>query len=195
MACKDKGHFRYQNSLCLNNPTIGPKASVQEERVSQLTQLQEAHCSGPDFLRQQLCLLQVLQDVNDRCEKDHVLLPTATWHLHQVVQVLQGCAHDVSWGPKGKREKMVGEAGILKSYHSMNTCVPSCFSHVWLFENPWTVAHQAPLFMGFSRQEYWSGLPCPLLGDLLYPRMEPTSLMSPALAGGFFITSTTWEAL
>ena len=161
MACKDEGHFRHRTSLCLNNPTIGPKASVQEERVSQLTQLQEAHRSRPDFLRQQLCLLQVLQDVNDRCEEDHVLLPTAGWHLHQLVQVLQGCAHDVSWGPKGGGEKVVGEAGTLKSYHSTNTCVPSRFSRVWLFENPWTVAHQAPLFMGFfqARILQWVAMP------------------------------------
>ena len=47
--------------------------------------------------------------------------------------------------------------------------------------------------MGFSRQEYWSGLPCPPPGDLPNPGMEPASLMSPALAGGFFITSATWE--
>ena len=44
--------------------------------------------------------------------------------------------------------------------------MPSCFSSVWLFVAPWTVACQAPLFMGFSRQEYWSGLPCPLPRDL-----------------------------
>ena len=43
-------------------------------------------------------------------------------------------------------------------------------SHVWLFETPWTVAHQAPLSLGFSRQEYWSGLPCPPPGNLLWPR-------------------------
>ena len=49
--------------------------------------------------------------------------------------------------------------------------------------------------MGFSRQEYWSGLPCPPPGDLPHPRTEPTSLMSPALAGGFFIINATWEAL
>ena len=48
--------------------------------------------------------------------------------------------------------------------------------------------------MGFSRQEYWSGLPCPPPGDLPNPGTEPTSLMSPALAGGFFTTSSTWEA-
>ena len=53
---------------------------------------------------------------------------------------------------------------------------------------------QPPLSMGFSRQEYWSGLPCPPPGDLPNPGIEPVSLMSPALAGGFFTTSATWEA-
>ena len=48
---------------------------------------------------------------------------------------------------------------------------------------------------GFSRQEYWSGLLCPPPGDVPNPKMEPESLMSPALAGGFFSTSTTWEVL
>ena len=70
----------------------------------------------------------------------------------------------------------------------------SCFSRVQLFATPWTVARQAPLSMGFSRQEYWGGLPCPPPGDLLDPGIEPTALMSPALAGRFFTTSTTWEA-
>ena len=58
----------------------------------------------------------------------------------------------------------------------------------------WPVAHQALLSRGFSRQEYWSGLPFPTPGDLLDPGIERTSLMSPALASRFFITSTTWEA-
>ena len=53
---------------------------------------------------------------------------------------------------------------------------------------------QAPLCMGLSRQEYWSGLPCPPPEDLPNPGIKPTSLMSPALAGGFFTTSATWEA-
>ena len=48
-------------------------------------------------------------------------------------------------------------------------------SHVQLFVTPWTVACQAPLSMGFSRQEYWSGLPCPPPGDLPDPEVEPTS--------------------
>ena len=64
--------------------------------------------------------------------------------------------------------------------------VLSCFSHVWLFVTPWTVAHPFPLSMGFSRQEYWSGLPCVPQGDLLHPGVEHASLRSPALACGFF---------
>ena len=59
----------------------------------------------------------------------------------------------------------------------------------------WTVAHQASLSTGFSRQEYWSGLSCPPSGDLPHPGIEPMSLKSPALAGRFFTTSTTWETL
>ena len=58
----------------------------------------------------------------------------------------------------------------------------------------WTVAHQAPLSMGFSRQDSWSGLPFPPPGDLPDSGTEPVSLLSPALAGRFSITSATWEA-
>jgi len=71
---------------------------------------------------------------------------------------------------------------------TIHVCVLSCFSCVQLF------AHQASLSMRFSRQEYWSGMPCPLPGDLPDPGVKPTSLMSSALAGVFFTTNTTWEA-
>ena len=60
---------------------------------------------------------------------------------------------------------------------------------------PWAVACQAPLSMGFSRQEYWSVLPLPFPGDLPSPGIEPLSLTSPGLAGGLFTTKATWEAL
>ena len=60
--------------------------------------------------------------------------------------------------------------------------------------NPSTVASQAPLSMGFSRQENWSGLPFPPPGDLPDLGIEPVSLTSPALADGFFTASVTWEA-
>ena len=72
-------------------------------------------------------------------------------------------------------------------------CV-SYFSHVQFFATPWTVARQAPLFMGFSRQEYWGGLPFPSPGDLPDQQIEHTSTVSPALASGFFTSSVTWEA-
>ena len=67
-------------------------------------------------------------------------------------------------------------------------------SHIQVFATPWTVAHQAPLSMGFSKQKYWSGWPLPSPEDLPNPEIEPTFLVSPALAGRFFITSATCEA-
>ena len=76
----------------------------------------------------------------------------------------------------------------------MYTCVPSHFSCVRLFVTLWTVARQAPLSMGFSREEYWSGFPCPPPGELPDPGIKPTSLMSPAFPGVLFTTSAPWEA-
>ena len=67
----------------------------------------------------------------------------------------------------------------------MCVCVLSC---VRLSVTPWTVACQAPLSMEFSRQEYWSGLPFPFLGDFPNPGIEPSSPGSPVLAGRFFTT-------
>ena len=71
--------------------------------------------------------------------------------------------------------------------------VLSRFSRVSLFATLWTVAHLSPLSVGFSRQEYWNGFPCPPSGDLPDPGIEHLSLESLALAGGFFTASTTWE--
>ena len=73
--------------------------------------------------------------------------------------------------------------------------VLGCFSCVQLFAPLWTVAHQAPSSMGFSRQEHWSGSPCPPPGDLPHPGAKPVSLISPALASGFLTTRATWEGL
>ena len=63
------------------------------------------------------------------------------------------------------------------------------FSHVGLFETPWTVTHQAPLSVEFSKQEYWNGLPFPTPGDLPNQRTDLASLAPPALAGRVFTTS------
>ena len=69
------------------------------------------------------------------------------------------------------------------------------FSRVQLFVMLWTLICQAPLSVGFSRQEYWSGLQCPPPGDLLDRRTEPVSLRSPALASRFSAVSTSSHAL
>ena len=66
--------------------------------------------------------------------------------------------------------------------------VLNCFSHVQLFVTLWNIACQAPLSMGFFRQEYWSGLPFPPTGDLPQPGIEPEPLTSLVLAGRFFTT-------
>ena len=74
-----------------------------------------------------------------------------------------------------------------------SSCMRMCsvcqlFSCIWLFATPWTIDHQTPLSMGFSRQEYWSGLPVPPPGDLPNPGIEPMSPVFPALADGLFVT-------
>ena len=69
------------------------------------------------------------------------------------------------------------------------------FIPVQLFAASWTVAHQAPLSIRFLRQEHWSGFPCTPPGDHPHPGIKPISLTSPALASGFFTSSTTWEVL
>ena len=71
--------------------------------------------------------------------------------------------------------------------------VLSRFSRVQLFATPWNTARQALPSMGFFRQEYWSGLPCPPPGDLPDPGIEPSSLMPSTLAEGFFTTGATYS--
>ena len=75
---------------------------------------------------------------------------------------------------------------------SLRVCVCSVAQSCLTLATPWTVAHQAPLSMGFSRQEYWSGLLCPTPGDLPNPGVAPWFA---ALVGGFLTTSVTWGAL
>ena len=71
-------------------------------------------------------------------------------------------------------------------------CAVSHFSRIWLFVILWTVALQAPLSIGFAKQEYWSGLPFPSPGDIPNPGIKPTS---PALAGRFFISEPPGKPL
>ena len=106
---------------------------------------------------------------------------------------------ELNWGLLHCRQTLYqlnyqGSPQVLISYLFSTFVHAKSFSHVWLFATLWPVACQAPLSMGFSRQEHQSGLPCPLPGDLSNPGIEPASLMSPALADRFFTTSTSWEA-
>ena len=102
-----------------------------------------------------------------------------------------------SEGPKGKpNDERQNRTGFSESSSWSVDAMPchamlwyamlSRFSRVRLFVTPWTVARQASLSMDFSRQEHWSGLPCPPPGDHPYSGIEPTYLTSPALSGGFF---------
>ena len=78
---------------------------------------------------------------------------------------------------------------------SLSECMLSFFSCVRLYATLWTIAHKAPLSMGFSRQEDWNGLPSPPPGDLHNPGIKPMSLKSPVLGGTFFTTSATRKLL
>ena len=71
-------------------------------------------------------------------------------------------------------------------------CMLSCFSRIWLFATLWTVAGQIPVSMGFFKQGYRIRLPFPSPGDLPNPGIDSTSLVSPALAGRFFTTNTSF---
>ena len=86
----------------------------------------------------------------------------------------------------------LSSVGLLWSWAFFGNIIDCSVAQVCLVSDsatPWTVACQAPWSMKFSRQEYWSGLPFPTLGDLPDQGIKPKSLASPALAGRFFITA------
>ena len=105
----------------------------------------------------------------------------------------------VNCGPGGEGHSEDEDNGLGNDERELTDTRPcmqaQSLSCLWLFGTPWTVAHRAPLSMGFSRQQYWSGLPFPSLGDLPHSGIQPMSVASPALAGQFFTTSATWETL
>ena len=104
---------------------------------------------------------------------------------------IQQCSHATPSLLDGNLSLFPCDSGICMYFIYMGML--SHLSHVWLFVTLWTVACRVTLSMGFSKQEYWSGLPCPPLGDFSNPGMESSSLTSPSLAGGFFTTGATWE--
>ena len=114
-------------------------------------------------------------------------------HLPSMREVKQHIRSKGVWEQDGNTTKFPLESWpfVPGENHMRAKLLQSCPT---LWDPPRTVAHQAPLSMGYSRQEYWSRLPFPSRGDLPHRGIEPTSLMSPALAGRLFITSATWEA-
>ena len=88
----------------------------------------------------------------------------------------------------------VGKWWVLTRVYTCKCRVLLCAVLFWLFATPQAIAHQAPLPMGFSRQEHWNGLPHSPSGDLRHAGTEPSSLAFPALAGWFFTTSAKWDA-
>ena len=117
-------------------------------------------------------------------------LDPLNWHPKMWVSEsvsLSMCMHRAEWTCWGWGR---GLSGFL----SLNLyCVP--LSLVQLFATSWTIAFQAPLSMEFPRQEYWSGLPFPPLGDLPNPGINPPSLVSPVLADRFFTTTPPGKPL
>ena len=104
-------------------------------------------------------------------------------HSYQLIPVSHNKGHT-------KINFKINEKKIfLKQATHTHTCQDASV----MSNSAWTVAHQVPLSMGFFRQKYWNGLPCPLPGALPNPETELESLMSPELAWRFFTTSTTWE--
>ena len=102
------------------------------------------------------------------------------------------CCWEPTVGPTGSENNLVRIAQAVRCWTGTQVYMRLCasrFSRVQLCATVWTVACQAPLCMGFSRHEYW-----PPPGDLPYPWIKFVSLRSPALAGGIFTTSATWES-
>ena len=119
--------------------------------------------------------------------------------VYQVRQLLSVCWHSpllmslwIKFPPTHSLQKI--SQSTKEHCKKRGVCMLSCFSHVQLFATLWTAARQAPLSVGFSRQEYWDGLPFTPPVDLPDPGINPKSLTSPALAAGF-LTTSSWAAM
>ena len=124
-------------------------------------------------------------------EEGMVLMPWSTWNssFSALCMMHALCIYVFS-------EILLSKVLTTNSLSSFAcACMLSRLSRIRLFVTPWTLTCQAPLSMGFSRQEYWSGLLWPPSGDLSDSGSEPVSPTSPALAGEFFTSWATWEVL
>ena len=148
---------------------------------------------GCHFLLQRSCQPR-LRTLVSHCRT--LCLPSQQLFLHwQWGEMSPGRWNDSSQESVSRRETLRCSPETITILLISYACVLSCFSCVQLFVTSWTIAHQAPLSVGFSRQEYWGGLSCPPPGNLPDLGIKPESFTCPALAGGLLTTSTTWETL
>ena len=105
--------------------------------------------------------------------------------------LLRNWPYHLSYAISSRKWGQISNTPNICWFFRVCVCV---LSRVWLFATLYTINHQVPLFMGFSRQEYWNGLSFPPPGDLPDLWIEPMSLMPLAFASRFFTTSTTREA-
>ena len=122
----------------------------------------------------------------------HLMLPQGMFVIHKLQKNLEvePCSRK-TWARQGAHNCPKVFGFFVSPF--LISQVLSHFSCIQLFGTLWTVNRQAPLSMGFSRQEYWSGLPFLSPRDLPDPGIEPASLMSLALVGQFFTAMATWE--
>ena len=131
---------------------------------------------------------EVVQLCPTLCDPMGCSPPGSSVHGIFQARVWSGLPFPSPW-PKNQNIKKKKRSNIITNSMCVCSVAQSCLT---LFSS-WTIAHQAPLPMEFSRQKYWRGVPSPTPGDLPEPEIEPESLASPALAGGFFTTSAAWE--
>ena len=155
-----------------------------------------------------ICCVHLLSHVWLFCDLMDCSPPGSSVHGIFQARILEWVAIPFSRGSSQRRDQtLISYIGRQILYHWATgeahiyigtkvyvcACMLSRFSHV-LFATLWSIACQALLSMGFSRQEYWSGLPCPPPRDLRDPGIKLLSLMSLALAGRSFTTRAIWEA-
>ena len=123
------------------------------------------------------------------------ILDCQSWKRFEVILIQPpDVADKEQWSHIGELSSLRLNSAAIKRRFVTMPCYAQSLSRVQLFATLWTLALQAPLSIGFSRQEYWRGLPCPSPGELPDPGIKLASTVSPALAGRFFYHWATWEA-
>ena len=124
----------------------------------------------------------ILKEINPECSLEGLMMKLKLQYFDHLMQRANSfektlMLEKIEGRRRRGRQRMSWLDGIIDSV-DMHECVLSRFSRVHLFATPWTIAHQAPLPLGFSTQEHWSGLPCPSPRNLPIPGIEHSSVQS-----------------